>query len=371
MARNWLHIVGFGTRIVDMTLYNSPGANQYKYAWWGTMPVVTGTLREVRVYIASPSGSPTLDWAIYPSVPANGVPSGTPAASGSIPNIASSGWYTLTTNAGMSVTRGQPFMIKYGCTAGTSLMIKGASSALYDSVFGLAPAGTYWVSADGNSWSAGLGSTYYVSPQLEFSIEHDGGTEWFGLPLSSSLVAADSVNSPSVLVGQSYQLPHPIRIEGVVWHVYPSGPPLGLLRCELRAIDPNSWWPDMSTNGLIDYHEAEMAWQTYNGADNVKLLALFSQPRQVQSFAVVLRWSRYDSGSFGLRVSYPYDSAALSRYGVNGVMRNIFSNNGGSSWTVRSDRVARVMFLGDPYQVASGGSGGDSGIVPALNRGVW
>ena len=358
MARNWLHVTGFGNRAQDLTLYNSPGANQYKHAWWGTMPVVTGTLREVRVYITSPSGSPTLDWAIYPSVPANGVPSGTPAASGSIPNIASAGWYTLTTDADMPVTRGQPFMIRFTCSGGTSLVVRAVPSTAYDTVFGLTPAGTYWVSADGTAWSAGGGSTYFVNPQLEFSIQHDGGTEWFGCPLTTNSTASFNMNSTSVVVGQSYQLPYPIRIEGGAFAVYPSGPPLGLLRCELRAINTSTWQPDMSANGLIDYHEAEMAWQTYSGIDNSKLIALFSQPRQVQHFAVLLRWARLDSGSFALRVSYPYDAAALSRYGVTSAVRSLYSNNGGSSWTVYTDRVTPIRFLGDPYQVSSGGGGG-------------
>ena len=74
MPRNWLHVTGFGNRNPDVTLYNSPGTNQYKYGWWGTLPVVSGTLRTVRVYIHSPSGNPTLEWAIYPSVPADGCP---------------------------------------------------------------------------------------------------------------------------------------------------------------------------------------------------------------------------------------------------------------------------------------------------------
>jgi hypothetical protein len=365
MARNWLHIVGFGNRTADVTLYNSPGANQYKYGWWGTLPVVSGTLRSVRVYIASPSGSPTLEWAIYPSVPANGVPSGTPAASGSITGIASAGWYELTTNANMSVTRGEPFMIRFGCTAGTSLVVKGAPSVAYESIFGLTPAGTWWLSADGNTWSAGASSMYYVNPQLEFSIESGSTTEWFGLPLTSVFSASLNMNSTSVIVGQSYQLPYPIRIEGAAFYVYPSGPPLGLLRCELRSINTSNWQPDMSAAGLIDYHEQEFSWQTYNDWDNPKLVVLFPEPRQVQNFAILLRWARRDSGAIALRVSNPADATALSRYGVNSVMRVIESSNGGSTWTVRDERAAIIRFLGDPYQVSSGGS---QVVMPPLHR---
>jgi hypothetical protein len=369
MARNWLHVVGFGNRLVDVSLYNSPGTNQFKYGWWGTLPVISGTLRSVRVYINSPSGNPTLEWAIYSSVPANGVPSGTPAASGSITGITSAGWYELSSNVGMSVTRGEPFMIRFGCTAGTSLVIKAAPNVVYESMFGLTPAGTWWLSADGNTWSAGAGSAYYINPQLEFSIESGSTTEWFGAPLTSGFVTTTGMNSTSIVFGQSYQLPAPIRIEGVAFAAYPSGPPLGLLRCELRAIDTTTWQPNMSAAGLIDYHEQEISWQTYNGIDNSKLVALFPEPRQVQDFAILLRWARYDAGSIGLRVSSPNDASTLSRYGVNAVMRQIESSNGGTTWTVRDDRIALIRFLGDPYQVGS--SGGSVGIVPALNRGVW
>jgi len=246
MPRNWLDVTGFGNRSLDVTLYNSPGSGQYKYGWWGTMPVVSGTLRAVRVYIASPSGSPTLEWAIYSSVPANGVPSGTPAASGSITGIASAGWYELTSNANMSVTRGQPFMIRFGCTAGTSLVIKGAPSAAYGSIFGLTPAGTWWLSAGGSTWSAGAGGAHYINPQLEFSIETGSTTEWFGAPLTNVLTTTSGMNSTNIISGQSYQLPSPIRIEGVAFAVYPTGPPLGLLRCELRSINTSNWQPDMS-----------------------------------------------------------------------------------------------------------------------------
>jgi hypothetical protein len=113
----------------------------------------------------------------------------------------------------------------------------------------------------------------------------------------------------------------------------------------------------MSAAGLIDYHEQEYSWQSVNDWDNPKLVALFSEPRQVQNFAVLLRWARYDSGAIQLRVSYPYDATALSRHGVNSVMRYVESSNGGSSWTVRDDRVAVIRFLGDPYQVGGAGSG--------------
>ena len=368
MARNWLHVVGFGNRLVDVTLYNSPGTNQYKYGWWGTLPVVSGTLRTVRVFVTNPSGSPTLEWAIYSSVPANGVPSGTPAASGSITGIASAGWYDLTTNADMTVTRGQPFMIRFGCTAGTSLVIRGAPNIGYESIFGLTPAGSWWLSANGTTWSAGAGNTHYVNPQLEFSIETTSSTEWFGLPLTSTMIVPPGLNSTNVIAGQSYQLPNPIRIEGAAFWVYPSGPPLGLLRCELRTINTSTWQPDMSANGLIDYHEQEFSWQTYTDSDNTRLVALFPEPRQVQNFAILLRWARRDSGSIAFRVSNPADATALSRYGVNSVMRYVESFNGGSSWTVRDDRVAVIRFLGDPYQVDGAGSGG---IVPAIDRGVW
>jgi len=356
MARNWLHVTGFGNRLVDVTLYNSPGTNQYKYGWWGTMPVVSGTLRAVRVYIASPSGSPTLEWAIYSSVPANGVPSGTPAASGSITGIASAGWYELTSNANMSVTRGQPFMIRFGCTAGTSLVIKGAPTGAYESIFGLTPAGTWWLSADGSTWSAGAGGAHYINPQLEFSIETGSTTEWFGAPLTSVLSTSSGMYSTNIL-GQSYQLPYPIRIEGAAFYIYLSGLTLGLLRCELRTINMSTWQPDMSAAGLIDYHEQEFSWQSHTGSDNPKLVALFSEPRQVQNFAVLLRWARYDTGVIQLRVSYPNDAPALSRYGVNSVMRYVQSSNSGSSWTVRDDCVAIIRFLGDPYQVGGAGSG--------------
>ena len=367
MARNWLHIVGFGNRNPDVTLYNSPGTNQYKYGWWGTMPVVSGTLRTVRVYIHSPSGNPTLEWAVYPSVPANGVPSGMPAASGSITGIASAGWYDLTTNADMTVTRGQPFMIRFGCTAGTSLVIRGAPNIGYESIFGLTPAGSWWLSADGTTWSTTT-YAYCVNPLLEFSIQTSSSTEWFGVPLTNTMVAPPGLNSTNMIAGQSYQLPAPIRIEGVALWVYTAGPPLGLLRCELRSINTSNWQPDMTAAGLIDYHEQEYSWQSVNDRDNSKLVALFSEPRQVQNFAVLLRWARYDSGAIALHVSYPYDSTALGRYGVNSVMRPISSNDGGSTWTVRDDRVALIRFLGDPYQVGGAGSGG---IVPAIDRGVW
>jgi len=357
MARNWLHIVGFGNRNPDVTLYNSPGTNQYKYGWWGTMPVVSGTLRSVRVFVTNPSGSPTLEWAIYSSVPANGVPSGSPAASGTITGISAANWYELTSNANMSVTRGQPFMIRFGCTAGTSLAISGAANIGYESVFGLTPAGTWWLSANGTTWSAGPSNTHYVNPLLEFSIETGSTTEWFGLPLTQRPATYTNIHSTNVIAGQSYQLPYPIRIEGVAFWVYPTGPPLGLLRCELRSINTSTWQPDMSAAGLIDYHEQEYSWQTFNDSDNTKLVALFSEPRQVQNFAVLLRSARYDSGAIQLRVSYPYDATALSRHGVNSVMRYVESSNGGSSWTVRDDRVALIRFLGDPYQVGGAGSG--------------
>jgi hypothetical protein len=365
MARNRLHVVGFANRLVDVTLYNSPGSGQFKYGWWGTLPVISGTLRTVRVFIASPAGSPTLDWAIYPSVPSNGVPSGTPAASGTITGITSAGWYELTSNANMSVTRGQPFMIRFGCTAGTSLMIRTASNAHYETIFGLAPAGTWWLSADGSSWSAGVASSYFVNPLLEFSIQSGSTTEWFGIPLTSTPTTSSNMNSTSIILGQAYQLPAPILIEGAAFHVYPSGPPLGLLRCELRAIDSSTWQPDMSSAGLIDYHEQEISWQTFNGIDNTKLISLFPEPIQVQNFAILLRWARRDAGGLQMRVSNPADEPALSRYGVNSVMRQIDSSNGGTTWTVRDDRAAIVRFLGDPYQLSG------SGIVPALNRGVW
>jgi len=357
MARNWLHIVGFMNRNPDVTLYNSPGSGQYKYGWWGTMPVVSGTLRTVRVYIHSPSGNPTLEWATYPSVPANGVPSGTPAASGTITGISAANWYELTSNANMSVTRGQPFMIRFGCTAGTSLVIRGAATTGYESIFGLTPAGTWWLSANGTTWSAGPSNTYYVNPLLEFSIETSSSTEWFGLPLALGPATYTNMNSTNVIAGQSYQLPYPIRIEGVAFTLYTTGPPLGLLRCELRSINTSTWQPDMSAAGLIDYHEQEYSWQSVNGSDNPKLVALFSEPRQVQNFAVLLRWARYDSGRFEFRVSLPYDATALSRHGVNSVMRYVESFNDGSSWTVRDDRVALIRFLGDPYQVGGAGSG--------------
>jgi len=349
-------------------LYNSPGTNQYKYGWWGTLPVVSGTLRTVRVYIHSPSGNPTLEWAIYPSVPANGVPSGSPAASGTITGISAANWYELTSNANMSVTRGQPFMIRFGCTAGTSLAIKGAPSAAYDSIFGLLPAGTWWLSANGTTWSAGPSSTHLVNPLLEFSIETSSSTEWFGIPLDGGLGVHTGLNSTDMILGQSYQLAYPIRIEGVAFWVYSYGPPLGLLRCELRSINTSTWQPDMSAAGLIDYHEQEYSWQSVNNLDNPKLVALFSEPRQVQNFAVLLRWARRDSGAIAFRLSYPADATALSRHGVNSVMRYVESSNGGSSWTVRDDRVAVIRFLGDPYQVGGAGSGG---IVPAIDRGVW
>jgi len=124
----------------------------------------------------------------------------------------------------------------------------------------------------------------------------------------------------------------------------------------------------MSAAGLIDYHEQEYSWQSVNNLDNPKLVALFSEPRQVQNFAVLLRWARRDSGAIAFRLSYPADATALSRHGVNSVMRYVESSNGGSSWTVRDDRVAVIRFLGDPYQVGGAGSGG---IVPAIDRGVW
>ena len=366
MARNWLHIVGFGNRQANVTLYNTPGSGQYKYGWWGTLPVVSGTLRTVRVYIASPSGSPTLEWAIYPSVPANGVPSGTPAASGTITGISAEGWYELTSNANMAVTRGQPFMIRFGCTAGTSLVVKGVASTLYESIFGLPPAGTWWLSQDGATWSAGASERFYVNPQIEFSIESGSSTEWFGAPLTGTLVADESLNSSSEIFGQSYQLPSPIRIEGVAIHVYPAGPPLGLLRCELRYINSTTWQPDMSAGGLVAFHEQEFSWQTYNDIDNYKLITLFPEPQQIQNFAVLLRWARYDTGGIALRVSNPFDAAALSRHGVTDVMRHIYSSNGGSSWTVYNDRVADIRFIGEPYQVIGG-----EPVVPALDRGVW
>ena len=368
MARNWLHIVGFGNRNPDVTLYNSPGSGQYKYGWWGTLPLVSGTLRTVRVYINNPSGNPTLEWAIYPSVPANGVPSGTPAASGTITGISAANWYELTSNANMSVTRGQPFMIRFGCTAGTSLVIRGAATTGYESIFGLTPAGTWWLSANGTTWSAGPSNTHLVNPLLEFSIETSSSTEWFGLPLNQVPTTFVTLNSTSIIAGQSYQLPYPIRIEGAAFWVYPSGPPLGLLRSELRSINTSNWQPDMTAAGLIDYHEQEYSWQSVNDRDNTKLVALFPEPRQVQNFAVLLRWARYDSGSIELRVSWPPDAPALSRYGVSSVMRPISSNDGGSTWTVRDNRAALIRFLGDPYQVGGAGSGG---IVPAIDRGVW
>ena len=357
MPRNWLHVTGFGNRQVDVTLYNSPGTNQYKYGWWGTLPVVSGTLRTVRVYINNPSGNPTLEWAIYPSVPANGVPSGTPAASGTITGISAAGWYELTSNANMSVTRGQPFMIRFGCTAGTSLAIRGAANIGYESVFGLTPAGTLWLSADGSTWSAGAGGAYYINPQLEFSIETGSTTEWFGIPLDGGLGVHTCLNSTYMIFGQSYQLPYPIRFEGAAFWVYPAGPPLGLLRCELRTINTSTWEPDMSSAGLIDYHEQEISWQTYQGIDNTKLVALLPEPVQAQNFAILLRWARYDSGSIAFRVSPPADATALSRHGVNSVIRYVESSNGGSSWTVYNDRVALIRFLGDPYQVGGAGSG--------------
>ena len=355
MPRNWLHVTGFGNRVENVTLYNSPGTNQYKYGWWGTMPVVSGTLRSVRVFVTNPSGSPTLEWAIYSSVPANGVPSGSPAASGTITGISAAGWYELTSNANMSVTRGQPFMIRFGCTAGTSLAIRGAPSL--ESIFGLTPAGTWWLSANGTTWSAGPSYTHHVNPLLEFSIETSSSTEWFGIPLDGGLGAHTDLNSTDMIFGQSYQLPSPIRIEGVAFWVHSYGPPLGLLRCELRSINTSTWQPDMSSAGLIDYHEQEFSWQTHHGTDNTKLAALFPEPRQVQNFAVLLRWTRYDSGSISFRVSWPADAATLSRYGVNSVMRAIESSNGGTTWTVRDDRVAVIRFLGDPYQVGGAGSG--------------
>ena len=113
----------------------------------------------------------------------------------------------------------------------------------------------------------------------------------------------------------------------------------------------------MTSAGLIDYHEQEYSWQSVHERDNSKLVALFPEPRQVQNFAVLLRWARYDSGSIALHVSYPFDSTALGRYGVNSVMRPISSNDGGSTWTVRDDRAAVIRFLGDPYQVGGAGSG--------------
>ena len=357
MPRNWLHVTGFGNRNPDVTLYNSPGTNQYKYGWWGTLPVVSGTLRTVRVYIHSPSGNPTLEWAIYPSVPADGVPSGTPAASGTITGISAANWYELTSNANMSVTRGQPFMIRFGCTAGTSLVIRGVQGPANEPIFGLTPAGTWWLSANGTTWSVGPSGMSCANPLLEFSVESGSTTEWFGLPLNQAPSTPSTMNSTSIIVGQSYQLAYPIRIEGVAFWVYSYGPPLGLLRCELRSINTSTWQPDMSAAGLIDYHEQEYSWQSVNDFDNPKLVALFSEPRQVQNFAVLLRWARYDSGAIQLRVSSPYDATALSRYGVNSVIRYVQSSNGGSSWTVYNDRVAVIRFLGDPYQVGGAGSG--------------
>jgi hypothetical protein len=263
----------------------------------------------------------------------------------------------------MSVTRGQPFMVRFGCTAGTSLAIKGAPNTTYEFVFGLTPAGTWWLSADGSSWSAGPGSTYYVNPQLEFSIESGSTTEWFGAPLTESNWRTPAIDSTSKIAGQSYQLPYPIRIEGVAFYVALPVRPLGLLRCELRSIDKSTWRPDMSSAGLIDYHEQEIAWQTYGGVDNWKLIALFSEPRLVQDFAILLRWARYDSGSVAIWRTFPYDASILSRYGVNSVMRQIESSNGGSSWTVYNDRVAMVRFIGDPYQV---GSTGGQPLLPPM-----
>jgi hypothetical protein len=365
MARYWLSFVGFGNRVADVTLYNSPGSGQYKYGWWGTLPLVSGTLRSVKVYIDSPSGSPSLDWAIYSSVPANGVPSGTPAASGTITGIASAGWYELTSNANMTVTRGQPFMIWFGCTAGTSLVIKSSPFSAYDTIFGLSPAGTWWLSADGSSWSAGPSYTHYATAQLEYSVETNSTTEWFGAPLASVPTSSSNLNSSSMIIGQSYQLPYPIRIEGVAFWLSQNGPPLGLLRCELRSIDTTTWEPDMSAAGLIDFHEQEYSWQTHGTFDHSKLAVLFPESRQVQNFAVLLRWARYDAGSIRMLLSHPASTSVLSRYGVNTVMRYIESSNGGSSWTVSNSRASMIRFFGYPYQFSSG-SGGGQPILPPM-----
>jgi hypothetical protein len=113
----------------------------------------------------------------------------------------------------------------------------------------------------------------------------------------------------------------------------------------------------MTAAGLIDYHEQEYSWQSVNDRDNTKLVALFPEPRQVQNFAVLLRWARHDTGSIHLRGSWLPDATALSRHGVNSVMRYVESFHGGSSWTVYNNRVAVIRFLGDPYQVGGAGSG--------------
>ncbi|MEJ5251922.1 MAG: hypothetical protein WHX60_08550 [Armatimonadota bacterium] len=348
--------IGLFERSQDVYLYNSPGTGQYKYAWHGICPSRTGTLRSFRVYLISPSGSPDLTWKVFPSVPADGQLSGTPAASGVLSGISAVGWVELSSNIGMSVTRGVPFAIEFGCTNGTSIGLKSGGTTATTWLEPGYIAGSWWASTDESTWTSAPNNWYYDTMQFTFEIESNGTTYYYGRPHVASVATDMDLTDTSRIHGQSFQLPYPVLIDGARIQYYPNCT-TNRVRVELRRINTTDWKPDMSSSGLVAATEFEMSYRTKAGIDG-DMAVPFDGRYELQNFCILVRLTRYDGYSISARRTST--TTSYLAYGSNTwqlftpFVRPVWSTDGGSTWTVYTDRIIRIQ----PFSIGANPDGG-------------
>lgn len=346
-------------RSSNLTLYNSPGSGQFKWIWHSFLIPHTGILRELGYRIDTVSGSPTLRWTVYDQLPANeNINSLTPIASGDISTFPTP-FATLSSNLGLSVTRGQPIAVKLGCIAGTSFNVQGGANNA--PAFGICnPGGTVFGSTDDSTYAT-VGSNHFKHTfTMTMTIEDGDGTYRFMTSFTAGAYAVNNMNSTSTIQAHSFRIGRPIIVSGFGIPVYPVSSPLtlGTLRFELRR--NNSDFTPVMTGSPIAYREYSAVNFTYAGIDT-RIDVLFDDVLISDgNFCLLYYWTTYTQGNIQARFYYTETSYVDAMLGS--VYKELYSSNGGSSWT-SSSRVPPMEIMW--RQFADSYSSGGKKIIPA------
>lgn len=234
-------------------------------------------LQEFRIRFESPTGSPTLYWAIRP-MNQDGSPDDTTIASGTV-SPTSTGWYTLFPGQSHQISPGTYLYLELLITSGTSVRIVG------DGLGRGRTLSTNLLIWDGSTLSIAKGCSHWC-------LLYTDGTDWYGNPFTSN------ISNTRTRAGTSYRLPKPTRLLGVSmynWTNIPLDTNLYIVR--LWETDPTSWLPTTEITS-----RQVPGWIFWDAAYTGQITTTFGEEYTLQNFAITVE--RTDLSTFNIREHY-------------------------------------------------------------------